>query len=267
MSLPQQQSPQLRNPIPREPVLNPGQSQRPPRRPGLVEHGGSQPPTSLHHQPRIDRIPLLPGQSDVPPNLLDRMLRPKTPHQIHPGEILVNLPIRQMSQNNHPRRNHPQRKPSPLEKNMAPNRKSPILPDQTNGLLPPPRGKESTLPGGQSQPPHHRQSGLGDVVPPSGSDPEEVQLRSENPPVGIRQTLHQPDPLQRRQQPVHSRPRQPGLPGHSGRRSPTGLVRGHRAQSAMSPSDQIHRSVHSPDTTPPKPTTRRTIPRWNAFTG
>lgn len=265
MSLPQQQGPQLRNPISPKPMLNPGQSQSPPRRPTLIKHGGSQTPATLHHKPRIDRIPPLTSQSDVPPNLTDIMLRPMIGNQIHPSQILINLPIRQMSQHHHPRRNNPQRKPSPLEQNMAPNRKSPIFPNQANGLLPPPRGKESTLPGSQSQPPHNRQRSLRDVVTPRSGNPEEVKLRPQHPAIVV--ALHQPDPLQRSQQPMHGRPRQPGFPSHSSRRSPTRLKRRNSPQRRMSPPDEIHRCVHSPDTTPPKSTTRRTIRSSRAFTG
>lgn len=265
MSLPQQQGSQLRNPISPEPVLNPSQSQRPPRRPTLIKNSGSQTPATLHDKTRVDRIPPLPSQSDVPPNLTDVMLRPMIGNQIHPSQILIDLPIRQMSQHHHPRRNDPQRKPSPLEQNMAPNRKGPILPDQTDGLFPPPSREERTLPRRERKPPHHRQRGLRDVITPRSGNPEEVELRPQNPAVGV--TLHQPDPLQRSQQPMHGGPRQPGFPGHSGRRSPTRLVRRNSPQRRMSPPDEINRCVHSPDTTPSKPTTRRTLPSSRAFTG
>ncbi len=261
MSLPQQQRPQLRNPIRPKPMLNPSQSQRPPRRPTLIENRGRQPPATLHHQPRIHRIPPLTGQSDVPADLPHLVLRPVIRGQIHPSQVLLDFPIRQMSQHHHPSRHHTQRKPRPLEQNMTANRKSAILPDQTDRLLPPPSRKERTFPSRQRQPPNNRQRSLRDVVTPSRGHPEEVQLRPQHPMIGIRLPLDQPHALQRRQQPMHGRPRQPGFPGHGGRSSPTWLMSRDSAQRQMSPPDEIHRCVHSPNTTPPKSTTRRTIPR------
>ncbi len=258
MSLPQQQRPQLRNPLSPKTMRHPSQSKRPPRHPTLIENSSRQPPTTLHHQPRIHRIPVHAGHRDVPPNLGNIVLRPVTP-EVHPPEILLNLPIRQMSKHHHPGRHNTERKTSPLEKNMTPNGKSAVLPDQADRLLPPPRRKERTLPGRHRQPPNHGQRRLGDVVPSSRRHTEKVKLRPQDPLIGL--PLHQPDTLQRHQQPVHSRPRQPRLPGHSRRRRTTRLMNRDRTQRAMGPSDEVSRSVHSVNTTPPESTARRTI-RW-----
>ncbi|VVJ18041.1 Uncharacterised protein [Amycolatopsis camponoti] len=258
MSLPQQQSPQLRNPLTPEPMRNPSQAQSPPRRTTRIENGSSQPPATLDDKPRIHRIPPNPSSRNVPPNLTDVVLRPVS-SKIHPPQVVVNLPIRKMSQNHHPRRNHPQRKPSSLEQNMTPNGKRPILPDQADRLLPPPRGKERTLPRSKGKPPDNRQSGLGDVITPSSSHSEEVKLRPQHPPVTI--PLHHPDTLQRHQQPMHGRPGQPRLPGQSRRRGTPGLMNRDSPQSPMGPADEISRSVHSVNTTPPESTTRRTTRR------